>query len=174
MLLRYGRSAWRLGQGCFLAKTGPRASRRCVRCLRGSSGETWILRGRLPLPEAGLGRGEIVSLEWTEPWLNCTHQAFAALCWWGLPAEIRSLEGTPNYGPRQNSFRFTKIESKYVKFKIQILQTTSDEKGVKIKVVELQKLFNFVADNFFIWIRLRSQKINLHSISYNIWIKTTN
>jgi hypothetical protein len=23
--------------------------------------------GRLPLPEAGLGRGEIVSLEWTEP-----------------------------------------------------------------------------------------------------------
>jgi hypothetical protein len=32
------------------------------------------------LPEAGLGRGEVVSLEWTEPWLNRTHQAFAALC----------------------------------------------------------------------------------------------
>jgi hypothetical protein len=30
------------------------------------------------------------------------------------------------------------------------LQTTSDEKSVKIKVVELQKLFNFVVDNFFI------------------------
>jgi hypothetical protein len=86
MLLWYGRSVWRSGQGCFSAKTGPRASRRCVRCLRGSSGETWILRGRLPLPEAGLGWGEIMSLEWTEPWLNCTHQAFAALCWWGLPA----------------------------------------------------------------------------------------
>jgi hypothetical protein len=42
-------------------------SRRCVRCLKGPSGETWILRGRLPLLEAGLGRGEIVSLEWTEP-----------------------------------------------------------------------------------------------------------
>ena len=42
------------------------------------------------------------------------------------------------------------IESKYVKFKIQILQTTSDEKSVKIKVVELQKLFNLVVDNFFI------------------------
>jgi hypothetical protein len=27
-------------------------------------------------------------------------------------------------------------------------------KSVKIKVVELQKLFNFVVDNFFIWIRL--------------------
>jgi hypothetical protein len=35
-----------------------------------------------------------VSLERTEPWLNRTHQAFAALCWWGLPAEIRSL-GVP-------------------------------------------------------------------------------
>jgi hypothetical protein len=101
MLLRYGRSAWRSGQGCFSAKTEPRASQRCVHCLRGPSGETWILRGGLPLPEAGLGRGEIVSLEWTEPWLNRTHQAFAALCWWGLPAEIRSLGGTPNYGPRQ-------------------------------------------------------------------------
>jgi hypothetical protein len=99
MLLQYGRSVWRSGQGCFLAKTGPRVSRRCVRCLRGPSGETWILRGWLPLPEAGLGRGEIVSLEWTEPWLNRTHQAFAALCWWGLPAEIRSLGGTPIYGP---------------------------------------------------------------------------
>jgi hypothetical protein len=49
-----------------------------------------------------------------------------------------------------NSFRFSKIKFKYVKFKIQILQTTSDEKSVKIKVVELQKLFNFVVDNFFI------------------------
>jgi hypothetical protein len=33
--------------------------------------------------------------------LKRAHQAFAALCWWGLPAEIRSLGGTPNYGPRQ-------------------------------------------------------------------------
>jgi hypothetical protein len=32
------------------------------------------------------------------------HQAFAALCWWGLPAEIRSLGGTPNYGPRQRVY----------------------------------------------------------------------
>jgi hypothetical protein len=28
------------------------------------------------------------------------------------------------------------------------LQTTSDEKNVKMKVVELQNLFNFVVDNF--------------------------
>jgi hypothetical protein len=48
------------------------------------------------------------------------------------------------------SFRLSKIVSKFVKFKIQILQTTSDEKSVKMKVVELQKLFKFVGDNFFI------------------------
>jgi hypothetical protein len=40
--------------------------------------------------------------------------------------------------------------SKFVKFKIQILQTTSDEKSVKMKVLEHQKLFNFVVDNCFI------------------------
>jgi hypothetical protein len=33
----------------------------------GASGEMEILRGRLPLPEAGLGRGLIESLEWTDP-----------------------------------------------------------------------------------------------------------
>jgi hypothetical protein len=40
--------------------------------------------------------------------------------------------------------------SKFVKFKIQILQTTSDEKSVKMKVLEHTKLFNFVVDNCFI------------------------
>jgi hypothetical protein len=48
------------------------------------------------------------------------------------------------------SFRLSKIVSKFVKFKIQILQTTSDEKSVKIKVLEHKKLFNFVVDNCFI------------------------
>jgi hypothetical protein len=41
-------------EGVSVAGGGPRARRK-------------ILRGRLPLPEAGLGRGEIVSLEWTDP-----------------------------------------------------------------------------------------------------------
>jgi hypothetical protein len=67
MLLRFGRLAWRLGQGCFLAKTGPRASRKYARRWREASGETEILQGRLPLPEAGLERGVIGSLEWTDP-----------------------------------------------------------------------------------------------------------
>jgi hypothetical protein len=66
-------------------------------------------------------------------------------------------------------FRLSKIVSKFVKFKIQILQTTSDEKSVKMKVVELQKLFKFAVDNFFIWIRLRSQTSNLHSVDCNMW-----
>ena len=35
--------------------------------LEGASGKTEILRGRLPLPKAGLGRGVIESLEWTDP-----------------------------------------------------------------------------------------------------------
>jgi hypothetical protein len=35
--------------------------------LEGASGETEILRGRLPLSEARLGRGVIESLVWTDP-----------------------------------------------------------------------------------------------------------
>jgi hypothetical protein len=50
-----------------LAKTGPRASRKYVRRWRGASGETEILQGRLPLPEARLERGVIESLERTDP-----------------------------------------------------------------------------------------------------------
>jgi hypothetical protein len=50
-----------------LAKIGPRASRKYVCHWRGASGETEILRGRLPVSEARLGRGVIESLEWTDP-----------------------------------------------------------------------------------------------------------
>jgi hypothetical protein len=67
MLLRFGRLVRRFGQGCFLVKTGPRASQKCVRRWRRASGETEILQGRLPLSEARLGRGVIESLEWTDP-----------------------------------------------------------------------------------------------------------
>jgi hypothetical protein len=103
MLLRYGRLARRSGQGCFTAKpalVGPRSSQRCARCLRRPSGEAWILLGLLFLPEAGLGRGEIVSLEWTEPLPELCPSGFCSSCWWWLPTEFRSLGGTPNYGPR--------------------------------------------------------------------------
>jgi hypothetical protein len=38
-----------------------------------------------------------------------------------------------------------------------------------MKIVDLEKLWNFVVDNFLIWIRLGPQTIILHLIWYNIW-----
>ena len=38
-----------------------------------------------------------------------------------------------------------------------------------MKVVDLKKLYNFVVNNFFIWIRLEPQTINLNSVYDNIW-----
>ena len=43
-------------------------------------------------------------------------------------------------------------------FKIRIFQTTSDGKTTKTKVVGLEKLWNFVVDNFFIWNHLVTEK----------------
>ena len=51
----------------------------------------------------------------------------------------------------------------FLKFAIQILQTTSDQKTYNIKVVDLEKLWNFVVQIFFIWIRLEPQISNLIS-----------
>jgi hypothetical protein len=36
---------------------------------------------------------------------------------------------------------------------------TSDGETTQMKVVDLEKLYNFVVDNFLIWIRLRPQTI---------------
>jgi hypothetical protein len=47
------------------------------------------------------------------------------------------------------SFGFSKLH-----LNLSILQMSLYGKGTKIKVVELQILFNFVVDNFFVWIRL--------------------
>jgi hypothetical protein len=43
-----------------------------------------------------------------------------------------------------------KISFEFVKFKMQILQTNSNGKGIKTKVIELHKLFNFVVDNVYV------------------------
>jgi hypothetical protein len=48
------------------------------------------------------------------------------------------------------SSQLSKNAFEFVKFKMQILQTTSNRKDIKIKVVELKKLINFVVDNFFV------------------------
>jgi hypothetical protein len=55
MLLRYGRSVWRSAQGRFSAKTGPRASRRCVCCLRGPRARRESSRVGCPCPRLGSG-----------------------------------------------------------------------------------------------------------------------
>ena len=39
-----------------------------------------------------------------------------------------------------------------------------DGESIKIKVVDLEKLWNFVVDNFLIWIHSEPQTSNLHSI----------
>jgi hypothetical protein len=94
MPLRFGRLVRRFGQGCFLAKAGPRASRKYVRRWRGASGETEILRGRLPLSEASRSNGLI-------PDLVAPIRPLQLYADGGYQLRIRSLEGTPNYGPRQ-------------------------------------------------------------------------
>ena len=57
----------------------------------------------------------------------------------------------------------------FLKFEIQILQMASDEKTFNTKVVDLEKLWNFVVDNFLIWIGLGPQTLNLLPIGYNMW-----
>jgi hypothetical protein len=37
-----------------------------------------------------------------------------------------------------------------------------------MKVVDLEKLYNFVVDNVFVWIRLGSQTLNLNSVEDNM------
>jgi hypothetical protein len=78
----------RRAEGASVAWGGPRARRE-------SSGVSCLC------PRLGSGEARSCPLSGLSLDLNRTHQAFAALCWWVLPAEIRSLGGTPNYGPRQ-------------------------------------------------------------------------
>jgi hypothetical protein len=46
-----------------------------------------------------------------------------------------------------------------------------DGETTKTKVVDLEKLCNFVVDNFFIWIRLESQTLISSSVQHNISTK---
>jgi hypothetical protein len=53
---------------------------------------------------------------------------------------------------------------------MQILQTTFDGKGTKIKVIELQKLFNFLVDNFFCLNSFTASNNQLYSAGYNMHV----
>jgi hypothetical protein len=57
-----------------------------------------------------------------------------------------------------------KTTFEFLKFEIQIFRTTSDGETIIMKVVDFVKLWNFVVDNFFIWIHLGPQTSNLYSI----------
>jgi hypothetical protein len=65
MLLRSGRLA--IWSGLLLGEDRASGEPEVCSSLEEASGETEILRGRLPLSEARLGRGVIESLEWTDP-----------------------------------------------------------------------------------------------------------
>jgi hypothetical protein len=43
-----------------------------------------------------------------------------------------------------------------------------DRETVKMKVVDLEKLSNFVVENFFIWIRLESQTLISSSVQHTM------
>ena len=45
---------------------------------------------------------------------------------------------------------FMKVEEKYIKFVNNVTTTISDEQITKIKVVDLQKLYNFIVEHFLI------------------------
>jgi len=56
------------------------------------------------------------------------------------------------------SFVVLKLCFKFSQFEIQICETTSDGETSKTKVVDLEKLYNFIVDDFFIWNNLYKKK----------------
>ena len=51
-----------------------------------------------------------------------------------------------------------KVEEKYIKFVNNVTTTISDEQITKIKVVDLQKLYNFIVEHFLIGINFANEK----------------
>ena len=67
----------------------------------------------------------------------------------------------------------SKSHVNFLTFEIQIFQKTSDGEMTKTKFVDLEKLLNFVVDNFFVWIVLDPKysfqnKMNIYSSIWNI------
>ena len=53
-----------------------------------------------------------------------------------------------------------KLYERDVDFLKNVTFTLSNEEMDKIKDVDLEKLYNFIVENFFIWIRLGPQKVH--------------
>jgi hypothetical protein len=58
--------------------------------------------------------------------------------------------------------------SKFSTFEIQNFQTVLDGDTAKSKVVDLEKVRNFIVDNVFIWICLESQALISCSVQHNM------
>jgi hypothetical protein len=71
--------------------------------LEGGLGRDVDPPGSAALAEAGLRRGVIESFEWTDPDLVAPMRPLQLCADGGYQLRIRSLEGTPTYGPRQFS-----------------------------------------------------------------------
>jgi hypothetical protein len=57
-----------------------------------------------------------------------------------------------------------------LEFEIQILKTISNGKTPNMKVVDLEKLWNFVVDKFLIWIRLDPRNM-IYTRCSIIWVQ---
>jgi hypothetical protein len=101
MPLWFGRLAWRFGQGCFLAKTGPRASRKYVRAGGGPRARRRSSGVGCPCPRLGSGEAWSSPSNGPIPDLVAPIRPLQLCADGGYQLRIRSLEGTPNYGPRQ-------------------------------------------------------------------------
>ena len=62
----------------------------------------------------------------------------------------------------------SKTMFEFLTFEIWIFQMTTNEETTKTKVVDLEKLYNFVVHHFFIWIHLEYQTPILKSVQHNI------
>jgi hypothetical protein len=94
--------------------------------LRRPSGEAWIRLGLLFLPEAGLERGEIASLEWTEPWPESCPSVSAA-CADGDYQPSLGVLGVPLFMVPDNYIKLTSIIAKHsICFKKILFQTVHE------------------------------------------------
>jgi hypothetical protein len=107
MRMRSGRLVRRFGRGhCTTksARVGLRASRGCAHCLGGPRARREFIRDYCSRPR--LGSDEVASLGRCGLDLNRALSAVYGLFWRCFPAGLRSIGGTPNYGPRHYSSRF--------------------------------------------------------------------
>jgi hypothetical protein len=97
MPLRFGRSVWRYGQGCFSVKTRPRASWQCARCWRGGPRARHRFSGAgFPCPRLGSGEARSCPLNGPILYLIAPIRPLQLCADGGYQLRFRGLGGTPN------------------------------------------------------------------------------